>query len=217
MRGCEWKLVIACMSNGPNNPDDALCGVAVSSCAGRGQDGILYRVYYRDSAQPNWRMVSTMCIGPGDQPVPVADVAQAVRDKVVSYLPDADPSFQPAAGGIVNLPTIFDAGEAATFVTPSFQVPGLPVTVTATARWEWTFDDGVTRSFTAPGGQYPDDSVSWTYATPGGRSVRLTTLWDGRFTVAGNGPYDVPGPAISKTAGPMAVPVREANSHLVGG
>jgi hypothetical protein len=91
------------------------------------------------------------------------------------------------------------------------------VVVTATARWEWTFDDGVTRSFTVPAGRYPDDSVSWTYATPGGRSVSVTTYWDGQFTVAGNGPYDVPGPAISMTAGPMHVPVREAKSHLVGG
>ena len=93
----------------------------------------------------------------------------------------------------MNLPTIFDAGEDSTFETPPFQVLGLSVTVTATARWEWTFDDGVTRSFTVPGGQYPDDSVSWTYATPGARHVSVTTYWDGQFTVAGKRPVRRPG------------------------
>ncbi len=215
--GCEWKLVIACLANGPENPDDALCGVAVQSCALRGQDGILYRVYYRDNADPGWRMLQTVCIGPGDQPVPIADIAQAVREQVVSRLPDASPSFQPAAGGIVNLPTIFDAGEPGSFETPSFDVLGLPVVVTATATWDWTFDEGVTRAFTVPGGRYPDDSVSHTYASSGARAVTVTTSWQGSFTVAGNGPYAVPGPPLTKTAGPLAVPVREARSHLVGG
>ena len=215
--GCEWKLVIACMFNGPDNPDDVLCGVATQSCAARGDDGILYRVYFREGPDEAWQMLGTRCIGPDDRPIPIVDIQEGVREQVVNYLPDAHPSFQPAAGGIVNLPTIFDAGEDGSFETPTFQVLGLPVVVTATARWEWTFDDGVTRSFTVPGGQYPDDSVSWTYATPGGRSVSVTTSWDGQFTVDGNGPYDVPGPAITKTAGPMNVPVREAKSHLVGG
>jgi hypothetical protein len=215
--GCEWKLVVACMFNGPDNPDDVLCAVAAMSCAARGEDGILYRVYFRPGPDAVWQMLGSRCIGPDDRPIPIADIQQGVRDQVVNYLPDADPSFQPAAGGIVNLPTIFAAGEDGSFETPTFPVLGLPVKVTATARWVWTFDDGVTKSFTVPGGPYPDDSVSWTYATPGGRSVSVTTYWDGQFTVAGQGPYDVPGPAITKTAGPVAVPVREANSHLVGG
>ena len=45
----------------------------------------------------------------------------------------------------------------------------------------------------------------------------MTTYWEAEFTVNGRGPYVVPGGAISKTAGPIAVPVREAKSELVGG
>jgi hypothetical protein len=47
--------------------------------------------------------------------------------------------------------------------------------------------------------------------------VTLTTSWTAKFTVDGQGPFAVPGPAITKTAGPVTVPVREARSQLVGG
>ena len=94
---------------------------------------------------------------------------------------------------------------------------GFEVVVTATARWEWTFERDVTESFTVPGGVYPDRSVAYTYAGPGAREVSVTTYWKVSFTVNGDGPFAVPGPEISKTAAPIEVPVREARSQLVGG
>lgn len=129
----------------------------------------------------------------------------------------AKPSFQPAQGGIVNLPTLFAANEPATMTTEPFDVLGVQVQVTATARWEWTFEDGATREFTEPGGPYPNDDVAYTYATTGTRQVSVTTYWTAEYTVNGAGPFPVPGPEISKTAGPIQVPVREARSVLVGG
>ena len=45
----------------------------------------------------------------------------------------------------------------------------------------------------------------------------MTTYWDASFTVDGDGPFQVPGAEISKTSGPITVPVREANSELIGG
>jgi hypothetical protein len=118
---------------------------------------------------------------------------------------------------LVNLPTIFAAGEPGSITTESFDVLGFSVVVTATARWEWTFDDGVTQPFTKPGGAYPNDDVAYTYADPGGRRVSVTTYWDASFSVDGDGPFQVPGAEISKTAGPIDVPVREARSQLVAG
>ena len=60
-------------------------------------------------------------------------------------------------------------------------------------------------------------SVAYTYADPGGRQVTVTTYWRASFTVNGEGPFQVPGAELSKTAGPIAVPVREARSELIGG
>ncbi len=211
--GCEWTISPACMVNGPT--DDALCLGAVSTCADPA--AIRYRVYFRPSARAPWQLVDTICLGPGERPTSVADVGEKVRELVVTYLPDAEPSFQPAQGGVVNLPTLFAAGEPREIRTRPFDVLGFQVVVTATARWEWRFDEAVTKWFSEPGGAYPDDSVSWTYGGPGEREVSVTTFWKASFTVDGEGPFAVPGPEISKTAGPLAVPVREARSVLVGG
>ena len=201
----------ACIANGPE--DDALCLGATMGCEA---PAVLMRVYMRHVGQP-WQLIDTICLGPGDRPTSVADVGELVREQVVNYLPDAAPSFQPAQGGLVNLPTIFAAGEPGSIETESFDVLGFSVVVTATARWEWNFDHGVTKPFDMPGGAYPNDDVAYTYGDPGGRDVSVTTYWDASFTVDGEGPFQVPGAEISKSSGPITVPVREANSELVGG
>jgi len=208
---CQWTVSPACLANGPN--DDALCMMAVSSCP---RPAIMMRVYLRHGTGP-WQLIDTICLGPGQRPTPVADVSEIVRERVVNYLPDAAPSFQPAQGGLVNLPTIFAAGEPASIQTESFDVLGFTVVVTAKARWEWTFDHGVTKPFDKPGGAYPNDDVAYTYSDAGGRDVSVTTYWDASFTLDGDGPFQVPGGEISKTAGPITVPVRQAQSELVGG
>jgi len=211
--GCEWIISPACIANGAE--DSSACMGATDACAD--PDAIRYRVYFRPSGTAPWRLVDSVCLGPGERPASVADVGELVRERVVNLLPSADPSFQPADGGIVNLPTIFSAGEPERVEIEPFDVLGFSVTVTATAQWEWTFDHGVTRTFDVPGGVYPDDSVSHEYASTGDRAVSVTTSWTATFTVDGQGPFAVPGPAITKTAGPLTVPVREARSQLVGG
>ncbi len=206
---CQWTIAPACSAGGPG--EDALCADAVNACGVVGE--VRYWVFMR-IPPASWDQIDTVCLGPDEEPT-VAEVGDAVRDVVVNYLPSASPSFQPAQGGLVNLPTIFAAGESASITTESFDVLGFEVVVTATARWEWTFERGATESFTVPGGVYPDRSVAYTYAGPGAREVSVTTYWKASFTVNGDGPFAVPGPEISKTAAPIEVPVREARSQLV--
>jgi hypothetical protein len=210
--GCEWTISPACVANGPT--DDAMCTEAVATCT---PPDVRYRVFFRPNAGAPWQLIETVCLGPTERPASVADIGELVRERVVNYLPDADPSFQPRQGGIANLPTLFAAGEPKSIRTDPFDVLGFEVVVEADARWEWTFEPGVTEEFTEPGGAYPDQSVAWTYETTGTRDVSLTTYWKATFTVDGDGPYAVPGPEISKTAGPLVVPVREARAVLVGG
>jgi hypothetical protein len=209
---CQWAVSPACLDSGPN--DAALCAGATVGCDNPGD--LRFRVYLRHGDGP-WELVGTVCLGPTDRPTTVTDIGEVVRDRVVNYLPDAYPSFQPKAGGIVNLPTLFSAGEDPTLRTEPFDVLGFAVVVTASARWEWTFAPGVTQAFSEPGGGYPDQSVSHTYAGPGERRVSVTTYWRAQFTVNGEGPFAVPGPDLSKTAGPFTVAVRAAHSELVGG
>ena len=212
-KDCEWSIVPACLVNGPDD-SSVMCMGAVSTCTDPA--AVRFRVYMRQGDGP-WVIQGTVCLGPDERPATVADVGQAIRTRVVNYLPDASPSFQPRAGGIVNLPTVFSAGEPQTIRTEPFDVLGFTVVVTAKARWEWAFDEGVVEEFAKPGGAYPDMSVAYTYADPGGRQVTVTTYWRASFTVNGEGPFQVPGAELSKTAGPIAVPVREARSELIGG
>lgn len=211
---CQWTLVPTCIGNAPSGGAETLCMGAVMTCPDPAD--LRYWVYLRHGTGP-WEQIDTVCLGPNERPATVRDIGAEVRTRVVTYLPDAHPSFQPRAGGIVNLPTLFAAGEPRTMRSEAFDVLGFRIVITATARWEWTFDDGVVRDFDAPGGAYPDQSVAYTYADPGARQVSVTTYWDAQFTVNGQGPFDVPGPEISKTVGPMPVPVRAAASELVGG
>ncbi len=192
---------------------DALCSEATATCA---PGEVRFQIYLRQGGGA-WQPRGEVCLGPDERPTTVADIGRAVREQVLSLLPDANPSFQPRQGGIVNLPTLFAAGEPQEMSTRSFDVLGFAVVVHAQARWEWSFDDGVVRDFAVPGGAYPNQDVSFTYTDPGPRQVSVTTFWRAQFTVDGAGPYDVPGPEISKTAGPFQVPVREAHAELIGG
>jgi hypothetical protein len=208
---CHWTVAPLCMQNGPG--DDSMCLGATIGCP---DPAVRFRVYLRHGTGP-WQMVGVVCLGPGQRPRSVADVGEAVRERVVSLLPDADPSFQPVSGGIVNLPTLFAAGEPESMTTQPFDVLGFTVVVTATARWEWSFDRGVTEGFDRPGGAYPNQDVAYTYEDTGSRQVSVTTYWKATFTIDGEGPFAVPGPEIQKTAGPITVPVRQAAAELVGG
>jgi hypothetical protein len=211
-KDCQWAVSPACLVLDPNTP--GMCAGAMVGCDKPGD--LRFRVYLR-RGNGSWLLQGTVCLGPGERPTTVTDIGDAVRARVVNYLPDAHPSFQPRSGGIVNLPTLFAAGESPTLRTQPFDVLGFSVVVTAVAHWEWTFDPGVTEAFSQPGGGYPDQSVSHTYAGPGARQVSVTTYWRARFMVNGEGPFAVPGPELTKTAGPFTVPVRSAHSELIGG
>ena len=109
----------------------ALCRNAVIACTA---PAIAYRVYFRQPPA-SWVFVSTVCLGPGQRPRSVRDVGEAVREQAVTLLEAGTPTFQPAAGGIVNLPTIFSSGQDPTMTSDMLDVLGFKVVVKATARW----------------------------------------------------------------------------------
>ena len=140
-----------------------------------------------------------------------------MRAQFIKIAPHPAASFQPAGGAIVNLPTIFSAGPGPTFTAAPAEIAGYDVAITATATYTWNFDDGVTRTFSVPGGGYPDRSVSWTYDDRGTRDVTVTISWAGRYSVDGGDLQDVPGGPVEITSDPLAVRVRAARAELVSG
>jgi len=206
-----WRISPSCRVRDPFNND--LCLGATVGCA---VGEVRFDLFLRRPGETDFSLVGSVCLGSGGLTTP-EDIAAAVRDRFIEYLPDANPSYQPPDGAIVNLATIFDSGQPKNIGEKSFDLLGFDVVVTAEATWRWRFDVGVEEEFDEPGGKYPDKSVTYTYTTTGTREVTVTTTWGGQFTVDGFGPFEITGPPITQTAPPLTVPVREAESELIDG
>jgi len=204
-------LAPSCRIADPFSSD--LCLGATVSCP----EGLVrFDIHLRRGGESRFRLVGETCLGGGGLQTPES-IGAALRDQFIEHLPDANPSYQPPDGAIVNLATIFDSGQPKNIGEKSFDLLGFDVVVTAEATWRWRFDVGVEEEFAEPGGKYPDKSVTYTYTTTGTREVTVTTTWGGQFTVDGFGPFQIAGPPITQTAPPLTVPVREAESELIGG
>jgi len=207
---CLWRMAPDC---GQTQADPlVLCENASRGCP---LGEVRMRVDRWRPGDPGFRPVASVCMGPRTPLTPAA-AAPAVRDAFIELLPPPGPSFQPAAGGLVQLPTLFAAGQPGAIGPVSLDLGPYAIELEATATWMWDFGDGVEQRFTVPGGAWPDTSVSHTYRSPGGREVTVTTAWTGAYLLDGLGPFPITGPPVTQQA-TLAVPVREARSQLVAG
>ena len=215
--GCKWAVFPACSLNSPTNQGNVMCTTGASLCP-VGQ--VRMRVMYMPAGATSWTGQPSICYDPNAVPAgaaPPLDIAGAVRNYVDSLpLPAPSPSFQPASGTLVNLPTIFDAGSRP--ASPAgFDLAGLHITVSPKPlRWTWTFEPGVTQTATLPGGTYPNKDVTYTYRTAGPRAVTVTAVWGATYRVNGGADQPVDG-TVTRTSAPITVPVYEARSELVAG
>ena len=170
----------------------------------------------RRPGETGFTYVGSTCIAPG-APLTVDAITPRVRDHFLDLLPDQHPSVQPAGGALVNVPSLFAAGQPGSIGRDTFDLAGFRVEVTAGARWTWDFGDGSRGTYDRPGGPYPNQDVTHTYTTTEDRTVVLTTTWNGAFLVDGLGPFTIAGPPVTQVSGPIALPVRAARSELVDG
>jgi len=133
------------------------------------------------------------------------------------------PSMQPAGRTVVNLATLFSAGEAVP-VTGEFFPSGLSATVTATpGRWAWQVDGQVVMQTDHPGRRYvsgrsprtePGFYAAHVFTERGAHQVSVTSTWTGRVVLRGVGELPVDGPVV-RTSPLLTVPVVEAQAELV--
>jgi hypothetical protein len=209
--GCAWALTPSCAGNDENTQNG--CAATVTLCP---PPALRYDILRRRPGEAAFVFVGSTCIAPGT-PLTVDDLTPRVRDHFLDLLPDQQPTFQPAAGALVNVPALFAAGQPRTIGRDTFDLAGFTVVLTADARWTWDFGDGSTQTYDLPGGPYPNDDVAHTYVDSQDRSVVVTTTWEGEFLVDGLGPFPVTGPPVSQVSPPILVPVRGARSELVAG
>jgi hypothetical protein len=189
---------------------DSLCVGATATCPS-GQ--IRYEVQLLRPEATEFVRVGSVCLGPNTPRTP-RQAAEQLRDRFLELLPDLQPSFQPAAGGLVNLPVIFAAGQPDAFQADGLALGPFDVDLRATPTWRWQFGDGALLDTDSPGGVWPDDSVAHTYREPGTAAVSVTTAWQGSFTIDGLGPFPISGPPVTQEA-TVEVPIREARSRLI--
>jgi hypothetical protein len=208
--GCSWQLAPWCKFTEPGGT--AACLGAVIACPA---GSIRLAIFLRRPGEAAFQQVGSFCQRPG-QPLTPGQLIPDVRDRFIEFLPPQSPSYQPATGTLVNLPTVFAAGQPAAIGQRQFDLAGFTIVITASATWLWQFGDGTSGVFDTPGGPYPDMSVSHSYRAAGTPQVVLTTTWDGEFTVDGLGPFPIAGPPVTQST-PLQLTVREVHAQLVAG
>lgn len=217
--GCQWYLTPACWPNGPDNGPDVMCGAAAMTCAARGEDGILMRVYLKRPGS-GWQPVGTACVGGQNDVRTLADLqVDASRVYREQMHPGAATIRQEDAYVLVNHAAYFSASGAAPLTT-TFGPNGASMTITAEPTYVWDWADGSDPfETTSTGGPYPDGDVKHVYRVAGTRSVTLTTRWSATFvvrTALGTfGPYPVTGAPVAPTTS-LDVHVQEARAELIG-
>lgn len=180
---CAWRFAAPCRVESGGNG----CTSVVRGCpAGRE----LLRLWFTQRGQ-DWEDRGLVCLLESDI-VPVARVGTDVRDRFERRVPGQDPSCEPGAGAVTQVPLVCTSGQGGATPVWNDSLLGLDVRIQTSPAWTWDFDAGVRLVTNVPGGTYPDMSVSHTYRTPGARVIRVTTEWRGSYTADGLGPFPLP-------------------------
>lgn len=146
-------------------------------------------------------LVAFTCIktkAPPIKPAVAAKPATISTDEVRKVLPRAKIGFQPRAGAVVNVPTLFWSGVDSP-ITFSLPLLGQKVEVRMTAHFTWNWGDGTSSSTVLAGGSYPNMNVTHTFISPGAYHVSLDLAWMGSAKL-GNTPIPILGPTIRSTS-----------------
>ena len=115
----------------------------------------------------------------------VKKVATAsLSDKLIKLLPAGDINFQPTSESVVNIPTYFWTTTPQRFVAV---IPILDVIVYVNlySTFNWSFGDGDKLFTPLRGGPFPNPAITHAYKAKGDKSVDLTVIWQGTWSVNG--------------------------------
>ncbi|MBM9462889.1 hypothetical protein JL108_05460 [Aeromicrobium sp. YIM 150415] len=208
----EYRWVVACDVNGPENPDDALCGSAIAPCPDR---QIQYRLYSRErgSDEP-WQFERLQCRG-ADTPDPNEPITiDDILDEIVQLAPKPEITVEPEARTYVNIPTNVATGDETygPFVVPMEDLP-IEVSVSFTpSDITWSFGDGSGGSGAGIVGAAIGEAgaVEHEYRRAGAYSITVTRDYTATVTVDGE-PIDADVP-ITNTSDPYPITVGEVQS-----
>ena len=203
---CEWRITRLC------SKQEAASGGCRRIDVGCPVGTIAVRVWLRHLGG-EWVVVGETCQGDGP-PRTVTEVGGEVRAEVEQLLPPLRVRVQPEAAALVHVPVVGRTGQpAAGLRDADLSVLGVQVILDARVRWRWDWSDGDAEWLADPGGRWPVTTVSHAYASAGRRTISVTAVWRGQFSVEGLGPFDVPGDPLTQDDR-VTIDVREAHAVL---
>lgn len=180
---CSWRVTTPCIVD-PRS--DAHCRAIVGACSAENQ---LIRLWFQH-AGGEWVDRGLICVE-HTTVVPVQEAQTQVRQRVEHAVPRGEPFCLPNHQPITQIPLRCSSGSDGAARSWTDVLAGVRVTVTARPRWVWDFEPGSRYETANPGGAYPNTAVAHTYRSPGARTVGLTTIWSGEYTMDGLGPFSL--------------------------
>lgn len=171
-RGCGWKLTAACVP-GPEN----YCDAGIRGCPGLIDH---LRVWFRPLGG-EWKEVDRICLT-NYQVTTVAELESRLAESFERYVPEQVARCWPEQGAVTNLPLICQSGQPPEGITWSIPVAGFHVTIRTSPTWTWNFEGRPLLTRNA-GGPFPNRSISHTYLAAGAKNIKITTRWNGNFSV----------------------------------
>jgi len=117
-------------------------------------------------------------------PAELVVASTSLSDRVSQMIPIGDIQFQPVSGATLHTPVFFWTTTPTKFEV-TLKVAGIPVGVSLKPEFLWEYGEGTTRQTSLPGAPYPLALNTFTYHHAGVKKIKLTTTWNGTFTVAG--------------------------------
>jgi hypothetical protein len=179
-RDCAWKMTPACIPGADN-----YCDALIRSCPGL-IDHV--RTWFRPSGG-DWVETGLICLT-SSQITTVSVADQFIAQEFTRYIPDLAPRCWPESGVVTQLPYLCTSGQRSGIHQWSHDLAGFGVTVRATPTWVWSFGNSPLMT-AAPGGPYPDTSVSHVFTRRGIHEFPITAVWQGEFMVDGLGPFEI--------------------------
>lgn len=200
--GCTWRSVIQCemTSAGACRGPARLCG----------PDGYWLRVFLTrpDGTELN---LGAACFGSGG-PISRETAEVQLRDRVVALVPELRAWRQPSGRVLPHLPVVFGVTQSEEPIVEAFTLAGLPVELTARPRWVWDFGTATLATGSA-GRRWPRATVEHAYRRSGSAQVRVSTVWQATYEVAGVGPLAIDEPVTQDAV--LDVPVGQGRAVLV--
>ena len=210
--GCRWLITHICfLEDEQGRVQD--CGGKPITCERPDESlGRIMSVWRKMGENEPWLSLGVVCIGEKGPTTPETLVT-GIKEQSVQFLPRLLPTTQPANHVLVNTDVYFQSNQVNNFGPITVVVTGIPVTLTASANWQWNFGDGESISTTNSGGNFPDGIIRHLYKTKGIKTINVTNTWNAKWSTKNKTAVPVIGNSITQSSS-FSLQVHEAGGVL---